>query len=397
MVLMLVRLNPIWHYEVARICKAVLVLALFWLSELALAHPPIETSADVQVTETGAITISIVHDALAWAHGSTSQAMSSFDYLSMLNGSEEDLGAALRAANDRFQAEFLLLVDGQQARFEVEQSPSVEAVRRWKLDHAGVLATCALPIVVRAKISKNARAIELKFPKLLGKTVVTVRRPGLGLVRLPLMAGEISPEIDVGGQGKGDAAEPMSAMNVAWRYARFGFEHILPEGLDHCLFVVGLFLLCPRWKPVLLQISAFTVAHTATLTLTSLNIVGLSASIVEPAIAGSIAFIAIENLFTKDITRSRYVIAFLFGLVHGMGVATAFKAVGFPTGQLVMSLASFTVGVEAGHVTVLAAAILILGWWRDKPWYRKRVAIPLSIVIAVIALFWVVQRLSDSI
>ncbi len=106
----------------------------------------------------------------------------------------------------------------------------------------------------------------------------------------------------------------------------------LPQGLDHCLFVLGLFLLIPKFKPVLWQISpAFTVAHThSTLTLTSLHIIGLSSRIVEPTIAASIAVIGIENLVTKEIHPWRPAIAFLFGLVHGMGVATAFNDAGFP-------------------------------------------------------------------
>jgi hypothetical protein len=87
-------------------------------------------------------------------------------------------------------------------------------------------------------------------------------------------------------------------------------------------------------------------------------------------------------------------VAFVFGLMHGMGIATAFNEAGFPPGQLVTSLAAFTVGVEAGHGVVLLAAFLSLGWFRNRKWYRSRVAIPLSLAIAAVAMWWLVQRIS---
>jgi hypothetical protein len=110
-------------------------------------------------------------------------------------------------------------------------------------------------------------------------------------------------------------------------------------------------------------------------------------------IAASIAFIAVENLLTTKVNKWRYLVAFIFGLMHGMGVATVFNEAGFPPGQLVPSLAAFTVGVEAGHIVVLVVAFVALGWTRNKKWYRQRVAIPLSLIIAAIALYWMLQRL----
>src|SRR5205814_3818726 len=106
----------------------------------------------------------------------------------------------------------------------------------------------------------------------------------------------------------------------------------------------------------------------------------------------SIAFIGIENLLTTQVHSWRIIVAFVFGLVHGMGIATAFNEAGFPPGQLVNSLAAFTVGVEAGHLTVLVAAFLALSWTRNKKWYRARVAIPISLLIALVAIVWIVQR-----
>src|SRR6185295_17576059 len=117
------------------------------------------------------------------------------------------------------------------------------------------------------------------------------------------------------------------------------------------------------------------------LTLATLHLVTIPGSIVEPTIALTIAFIGIENLFARKVHGWRPAVAFIFGLVHGLGFASGLMEIGLPTGQLAAGLVAFNVGVEGGHLTVLAAAFLVLGWWRNKPWYRKRVAIPISSLI----------------
>jgi uncharacterized membrane protein len=170
----------------------------------------------------------------------------------------------------------------------------------------------------------------------------------------------------------------------------------MPGGTDHAVFVLGLFLLSPRVKALLWQITAFTIAHSITLTLATLHLVSIRASIVEPTIALTIAFIGVENVCTRKVHAWRPVVAFIFGLVHGLGFASGLMEVGLPTGQLAAGLIAFNVGVEGGHVTVLGAAFLFLGWWRSKPWYRKLVAIPISTGIAGIAFFWMIQRIVNA-
>src|SRR5207247_1613157 len=103
------------------------------------------------------------------------------------------------------------------------------------------------------------------------------------------------------------------------RYLRLGFRHIVPEGTDHILFVLGLFLLSPRLRPMLLQVSAFTLAHTATLALSTLGVVRLSPAVVEPLIALSIAYVAAENTLRQELRPWRAALVFGFGLLHGLG------------------------------------------------------------------------------
>jgi hypothetical protein len=175
-------------------------------------------------------------------------------------------------------------------------------------------------------------------------------------------------------------------------YLRMGFLHILPQGLDHILFVLGLFLLGSNTKALLKQVTAFTVAHSITLALATLNIVRVPGRITEPLIAASIAFVAIENLYLRDVKPWRTAVVFLFGLVHGMGFAEVFTNAGLRGRGLVEALLSFNVGVELGQLSVIAMAFAAIGWFRRDPSYRKWVVVPASLVIAAVALFWTVER-----
>ncbi len=186
---------------------------------------------------------------------------------------------------------------------------------------------------------------------------------------------------------------PPSRLTVARRYFRLGIWHIVPEGLDHILFVLGLFLLSTRLRPLLIQVTAFTVAHTATLALSAYGIVRLPPSVVEPLIAFSIAYVAIENLVTRELKPWRPLVVFLFGLLHGMGFAGFLGELGIPEQQFLTALVSFNLGVEAGQLSVVTAAFLTIGWFHDKSWYRARVTIPLSLGIAAMGLYWAATRL----
>jgi hypothetical protein len=187
--------------------------------------------------------------------------------------------------------------------------------------------------------------------------------------------------------------EKMSTSSAALVYLRLGYQHILPLGFDHILFVLTLFLLSPRLKPVLWQATAFTVAHSVTLGLAMYHVITPPAHLVEPLIALSILYIALENIFSPRLKPARIGVVFLFGLIHGMGFAGALGQLGLPQNSYLLSLVMFNLGVELGQLTIILSAFFLLGkWFGDKPWYRKRIVIPLSLVIAATAAFWTVQR-----
>jgi hypothetical protein len=188
--------------------------------------------------------------------------------------------------------------------------------------------------------------------------------------------------------------EKMSKTDAAFLYIKLGYQHILPLGLDHILFVLSLFLLTPKLKSILWQATAFTVAHTVTLGLSMYHVINPPANIVEPLIALSIMYVALENIFSPKLKATRIGVVFLFGLIHGMGFANALGQLGLPQNAYLSSLLMFNIGVELGQITVIAAAYFLLAkWFGNKPYYRKAIVIPLSVLITVVAAYWVVERL----
>jgi len=190
------------------------------------------------------------------------------------------------------------------------------------------------------------------------------------------------------------AAPRSDRLHTAWRYLALGFTHIVPHGLDHMLFVLGIYLLSGRARTVLWQVSAFTVAHSITLGLSLYGIVAVPPRIVEPLIALSIAYVAIENVFLSELRSWRIALVFGFGLLHGMGFAGALKELGLPRSEFLTALLTFNLGVEAGQLAVIATAfVLVGGYCADRAWYRRRIVIPASMAIACTAVYWTIQRL----
>lgn len=240
-------------------------------------------------------------------------------------------------------------------------------------------------LTLTAPLPDGATALTVNWPAGSGAMVLRqqgVQEPYTGY----LNGGDTSPLIDFGGGG---AATPMQAFAT---YIPVGFDHILPKGLDHILFVLGLFFLSTRLRPLIWQVSAFTLAHTVTLALGALGWVNVPGSIVEPLIAASIVYVAVENVFTSGLNRWRPAVIFGFGLLHGLGFASVLGEFGLPEDQFIPALVGFNIGVELGQLTVIAIAFLVVGWFARKAWYRARIAVPASCVIAAVGAYWFVER-----
>lgn len=189
------------------------------------------------------------------------------------------------------------------------------------------------------------------------------------------------------------ALENAPSHNVFWFYTSLGFEHIVPLGFDHILFVVCLCLLNTKFSAILWQATAFTLAHSITLALSVQNIITLPAAVVEPIIALSILFVAVENLVIRELKSWRLALVFLFGLIHGLGFASALNEIGLPRDRFALSLISFNLGVELGQLLVIAVVSAVLFFFRKRPWYQPRIVYPISLVIICIAAYWTIQRI----
>lgn len=202
-----------------------------------------------------------------------------------------------------------------------------------------------------------------------------------------LAAGQRSDVINL--EGMHSQSVPRSILG----YFFVGVEHIIPKGLDHILFVVGIFLLAPAFKPIFYQISMFTLAHTMTLAMGTIGAINLPGNIVEPLIALSISVICLENLYQRPVGSIRLLLVFSFGLLHGLGFAGVLGEVGLPRDQFFRSLIAFNIGVEVAQLVVVITCFAIAGWWfRHKSWYRTVITIPASLLIGATGLFWSLQR-----
>jgi hydrogenase/urease accessory protein HupE len=169
-----------------------------------------------------------------------------------------------------------------------------------------------------------------------------------------------------------------------------GIHHIL-SGYDHLLFLLALLLRGGRFWSLLKIVTAFTAAHSITLSLAALGVVSIPDRLVEPVIAASIVWVAVENLALSDAPARRWIVSFLFGLAHGFGFASALDPLGLPPARLALALLGFNLGVETGQAIVVALLLPVLAWSRGKSWEPQLVRTA-SLAVAVAGLAWLVER-----
>ena len=349
----------------------------------ASAHEVQPTIADLTV-DSGRLTIEMRLNAEAFVAGIDLDGLSDTDA-----ASESDVYDRLRALEPAvFETELRAFAEDWLAGLRIEAGGpvrlAVDAVTVGEVGNTELPRETVLRLTGR--VPDGASALTLGWPDGAGDLVLRqqgVDDPFTGLV--------------AGGETAGPIPLAGGAALTGWQtfaaYVPVGFDHILPKGLDHILFVLGLFFLSTRLAPLLWQISAFTLAHTLTLALGALGLVNIPGSIVEPLIAASIVYVALENVMHEGLNRWRPLVVFGFGLLHGLGFASVLGEFGLPPDRFVPALIGFNVGVELGQLTVIAIAFLAVGlWFGRKPWYRKAIAIPASLAIAAVGAWWFVER-----
>jgi hypothetical protein len=289
--------------------------------------------------------------------------------------------ARLHALASVFIDRVVLFVDGREVRpLSAEYIAPQEAGTP---DSSSALAAFRL----RGRLPTDVRTLRWLYGLVIDPYPLTIRRPDGASLTEWINGSDWSRTIDLAGQFR-----RVSRAEIARDYVALGYTHILPKGVDHILFVLGLFLLNVRVRPILVQVTTFTAAHSITLAMSMYGIVSLPPRIVEPLIALSIAYVAIENLATNQLKPWRLALVFAFGLLHGMGFAGVLADLGLPGEDFVTALLSFNVGVELGQLTVIALAALLVAWSRDRAWYYRGVVMPASLAIAATGVYWTIAR-----
>lgn len=425
----------------ARALAALLALAAAVLLPCApaTAHPGHKTSAILTVERpagaaaAGAgerrVLVRVSVDPLAFALNDHSVDVQDGAQEALLARPDAELDGLLRESHRRFERTTHLLAGGVEVPLTVTSGPTLAGVRAAPRREDGrVRLPIAAEFVAAGVLPPGARSVTVRLPEIVGDTVLTVERPGDEAWATPLGPSQVSPDIPLGPAGGADApgagragggsdrsvtpttgpggAPPVEPgpprPDAAWRtflaFAHSGFLHIVPHGLDHVLFVLGLFLGARTWRALLLNVTAFTLAHSVTLGLAAAGLVRAPGSIVEPLIALSIAAVAVENVVLKRDTRRAAVfrtsVVFVFGLVHGMGFAAVLGDTAIPRREFLPALVAFNIGVELGQLAVVSGAGVVLWWWRERQWYRPAVVVPLSVAIGGVGLWWAVERLA---
>ncbi|MFW8634643.1 HupE/UreJ family protein [Cribrihabitans pelagius] len=352
----------------------------------AAAHEVTPAIADFTV-EDGRISISLRLNAEAFVAGMDLDGLSNTDHAEGAADYDE-----LRALEpEELEPMLQLFAEDWLQEFQIHAAGPVPLVlEAVEIPPAG---DTSLPRATMLRLSgavpPEARSLRIAWPQGSGGVVLRqhgVEEPYTGY----LQGGASSPPVPLTG---GAAKTPVQAFT---EYVPVGFAHILPKGLDHILFVLGLFFLSPRIRPLLVQVSVFTLAHTITLALGALGMVNASPAVVEPLIALSIVFVAVENVFARKLHGWRTLVIFGFGLLHGLGFASVLGAFGLPPAHFLPALLGFNIGVELGQLAVIAAAYLgVRLWFGGHPKYRGRVAIPASITIALIGGYWFAERMLE--
>ena len=354
------------------------------------AHPASETSVVIALQNRKTIEVALASNASALV---TKLELLSGTALSAPSGSREALAARLTSLGATLADHSFLTIDG--VRLPTRPGTAVVDERGLATMHL----TGQLNEEVRGTLAWSSDLMYGSYP-------LVIRRSD-GQETITWIDGRASS----GTIPLDHLAEPVSIGSGLL----LGFTHIVPKGLDHILFVLGLFLLSPavpRWprtrnqepgtrnpapngfSHLIWQVSAFTVAHTFTLGLSLYGVVQAPDDVIEPLIALSVAYVGVENLLTSRLHPWRVIVVFAFGLLHGLGFAGAISELPYSQADLLGMLVSFNAGVELGQLAVIAAAAIVMRIVLSsrQSWQRPATQVA-SAGVGMMGLLWTIERI----
>jgi hydrogenase/urease accessory protein HupE len=355
----------------------------------AVAHPPPPARALLEFPQGSSYRLTIICDVAALVMQAPPGHLGEARANELSELPDREVQAWIADAARAITADLTLSFDGRDSHPAEVRFPDPGHLRGSARPH--LLEEMAETVIVRGPLPEGVRTCRVTFPVDLGAVLLTAHENGSPPFVTSLAPGETSPVLSLSPSGDSVGGSPWR-QGIWISYGLLGLKHIL-EGPDHVLFVLGLFLLSPRVWPLLGQVTAFTLAHSLTLGLSACGVWSLPSRVVEPIIALSVVAVAAEDLLTSRLHLWRLALVFAFGLLHGLGFAGALGETGLPPAQRFAALAAFNVGVEVGQLGVLAVAFLLVGWFRDRSWYRPRIVVPAACLIALVGLYWTAERI----
>ena len=385
------------HFRRNRIVRAVLargfafLVAIFAAATSAGAHNLAYSVAHLSIERDGHYRLEIYCHTTALIMGLPQGFLNDAQAEQFLSMKDERLARLVARTGAELAQTVSIGINGRPIETPAPDFPSPASLRH-DASFDSFNAQPSEPIVFRGRLDAFARTIDVAIPGVFGNTLLTFRGVDGRTLTRTLSPDVLSDSFEVAGVLPGFAAAMADTLRMIGQFVWLGVTHIFPWGLDHMLFVISLAIFSWSIRPLLLQISAFTLAHSLTLCLAAFGVVYAPAALVEPLIAASIAVVAIANIVWKQLVQFRSAAVFGFGLLHGLGFASALGDAGLPPGGEALALLGFNAGIEIGQLLVVAAAFAVVGWARDHALYRQRVVYPVSLTVAAIAVVWTVER-----
>ncbi len=371
-----------------------LLIALLFLPILSYADLVKPALIEITVTKQGHVDIEIrasIEALLTGINGrykNTKEAPNADEYDALRRMDSEQLGVKFKA----FETTFLnkvKLVDNTNQKISLH-------IKQVEIPLRGYVKVPRISVIkLVGKVDLSAKSLQWYYPLSFGDHAVRLRQVDTLKKKFHwsewqwLRTDKLSSPLSLT-----EIVRHKPLYEIIANYIELGYKHILPKGTDHILFILGLFLFSSALRPLLWQITMFTIAHTITLGLAMNGLFDLPERIVQPLIALSIVYVGVENVFSNSLQKSRLILVFAFGLLHGLGFASMLADFGMPDNAFVTALISFNVGVEFGQLSILLMAFLFIGlWFGRRDWYKALVINPASLVIALIAFYWFIDRL----